>query len=988
MSTDNTLVAKYLLQLAQQNTSVSIITDIPSSQIPSYNAFLVALDAYPRVSVIPIYAGEDQLSSLSNILPYVGPNNTLSGFIAGSQVISQKLKPGTALCVNPYEGIDAKFDSVCGGLSAALTPNNFTVEQFTNLNPTRIDDSQTALLRRLQQSPIPFAIVLPNVLMSDILLGSGSGSLKTVLTQNNITVVSVGVGASAISGMQQGYVQHIIDNGEFFQGYFAVTQAFLFWQQSAKLANLAIWSGPRLYSKESLQQNGTLQQFYQYGANQISGFGASLNNTYNFTVATHASSLSSWGAGLRSGYYWSSVNTNSNIIEMITADTDATAQAAFIANVTNFNTPLITDGWIVTLSRWVAFDPVLEVAQAKNIPIVAMNTPGVFANTSVDLPNLLAMVTSDISTAMTRLTNLLKQKNPQATQLACMETDVTDVTQSDCYNAIPESTRLGLNFTFLPLVDGNNLISAQIITAYVKLFPQTTKFLFIDRPGLCLGIDVLEENGFGVGLGKSALYGAFDAADCVIQVQQQSFLQSYFPAILLKSYQITGGYPFGNRPLKDPNDDVWPYLLSGPLFADASILTPTYVNCTSASPLASSLVLGPQNVQNFPYAEIAWPICDLRPYPQSLIPVVSISWGSANASAVMSVCIIVSAILFAGLIFIFVFQKHKEIMAISPLFCFLILKGMIILVLMAMLWIGDPAPWKCTLEIFLIPISYSLVLGSLFVKNWRIYRIFNNPSQSRKPISTPELLIFVSAIVFPNLILAIVWASIAPKFPVLVNMTDSSGQVSAHYECASSSPTTDTIFVSIFYAYNILLLCASAWIAVKTRNVGSGFSEASVISDYVIMFWFRVILLVYPCFVGFGLIFGQRLFNVLKGSVGTLAASTQRSSSVSNNNSGNGQVSMQLKSDKVISSQDKLKSGSCINMAKYKLVQAVNEKGRYALEFEEIMDKPSENSKGKITLKIDFYGEKDFTIWQQLFENTAVRANEGSSTRSRLMSKA
>ncbi|KAJ3335587.1 hypothetical protein HDU83_000191, partial [Entophlyctis luteolus] len=58
-------------------------------------------------------------------------------------------------------------------------------------------------------------------------------------------------------------------------------------------------------------------------------------------------------------------------------------------------------------------------------------------------------------------------------------------------------------------------------------------------------------------------------------------------------------------------------------------------------------------------------------------------------------------------------------------------------------------------------------------------------------------------------------------------------------------------------------------------------------------------------------------------------------------------------------------------MAKYKLVQAVNEKGRYALEFEEIMDKPSENSKGKITLKIDFYGEKDFTIWQQLFENTA-----------------
>ncbi|KAJ3335734.1 hypothetical protein HDU83_009944, partial [Entophlyctis luteolus] len=391
MSTDNTLVAKYLLQLAQQNTSVSIITDIPSSQIPSYNAFLVALDAYPRVSVIPIYAGEDQLSSLSNILPYVGPNNTLSGFIAGSQVISQKLKPGTALCVNPYEGIDAKFDSVCGGLSAALTPNNFTVEQFTNLNPTRIDDSQTALLTRLQQSPIPFAIVLPNVLMSDILLGSGSGSLKTVLTQNNITVVSVGVGASAISGMQQGYVQHIIDNGEFFQGYFAVTQAFLFWQQSAKLANLAIWSGPRLYSKESLQQNGTLQQFYQYGANQISGFGASLNNTYNFTVATHASSLSSWWAGLRSGYYWSSVNTNSNIIEMITADTDATAQAAFIANVTNFNTPLITDGWIVTLSRWVAFDPVLEVAQAKNIPIVAMNTPGAFANTSVDLPNLLAM---------------------------------------------------------------------------------------------------------------------------------------------------------------------------------------------------------------------------------------------------------------------------------------------------------------------------------------------------------------------------------------------------------------------------------------------------------------------------------------------------------------------------------------------------------------------------------------------------------------------
>ncbi|KAI9327826.1 7 transmembrane sweet-taste receptor of 3 GCPR-domain-containing protein [Zopfochytrium polystomum] len=218
----------------------------------------------------------------------------------------------------------------------------------------------------------------------------------------------------------------------------------------------------------------------------------------------------------------------------------------------------------------------------------------------------------------------------------------------------------------------------------------------------------------------------------------------------------------------------------------------------------------------------------------------------------------------------------------SPAFVAVILVGMLALELSALGWIGEFTAWKCHVETFVLPIAFSLLMGALFIKNYRLYKIFNNPYLMKSGLSNLELGLSVIAVVAPNLIVAIVWTIISPKQPKLTFVSLSSGQQSSYYLCASDSPKTDIIFLAVFYAYNIALVAATVWIAVVTRNVKAQLSESvyigyslynavatciilipllfvGIITDFMVLFWFRAVILLYPVAFGFGMLFGKRV---------------------------------------------------------------------------------------------------------------------------------
>ncbi|KAI8800367.1 7 transmembrane sweet-taste receptor of 3 GCPR-domain-containing protein [Cladochytrium replicatum] len=310
-----------------------------------------------------------------------------------------------------------------------------------------------------------------------------------------------------------------------------------------------------------------------------------------------------------------------------------------------------------------------------------------------------------------------------------------------------------------------------------------------------------------------------------------------------------------------------PQLLSGGFF-----------NCSAASP-GSTVVSGAIDITAFPFGESAFPVCDLQLVQAKGLTVFKTTWDSGSAIGVLFLAILVAIPIVAGMVVLTMKKDHKTIKAMSPTFVICMLVGMLGLDLLSLGEIGDPTSWKCALETFLIPIFFALILGCLILKNWRVYRIFNNANRGKMAISDAGPLIGVGVLLAPELILAIAWVSAAPKYPQLRAVNS---QVAA-YVCASDQPHVDSTFLGLFYAYNAILLITCAVLAFLTRNVSDAYSETSmigysvynacgtivvlvpllmagVINDPTVNLWFKAILLIYPTMFGFAILFGERLF--------------------------------------------------------------------------------------------------------------------------------
>ncbi|KAI9362888.1 hypothetical protein DFJ73DRAFT_540240 [Zopfochytrium polystomum] len=512
---DGSGLANFFVDLSLSKFHGTVITNIPSPKLPSTGPIQVSLSTYPNITVSPVSDGEEYLGSFKNILPYIGPNNTMTGIEAAKRVIMQDGWTNLVLCINPFQGLYAKYDAICVGAASAVPTGSGRIEVFTAFNVDQVATARASLLERINQEPYPTAIIAPESTISDILFGSGSADLTAEIQRKNISVVAVGISENAVAAMKRGIVAHIIDNGEYLQGYLAVVQAYLFSLQRARLANSVILSGPTVYSRSTLDASGHLDAFYAHAAAHIAGFETTHANGYTFTVATHASAASAFWAGMRSGSQWSAVNTNSTVIEMVTLSTDAATQAAFIRNVSIHNDPVKSDGWTVSLSRWAAFVPQLIEADKRNIPIVGVNTWGNYDVTSTNLSRIMAFVAFDEYTAMHQLTKFLLGKNPGATQGICMDENAEDPTTASCAAFVDIAKEKGINFTYLNLPE-NSAAATLLIDKALAWFPPSAKFVIVDRIGKCWIHASLRKAKFSIGTGGQAVVGTFDSDPCVV----------------------------------------------------------------------------------------------------------------------------------------------------------------------------------------------------------------------------------------------------------------------------------------------------------------------------------------------------------------------------------------------------------------------------------------------------------------------------------------
>lgn len=195
-----------------------------------------------------------------------------------------------------------------------------------------------------------------------------------------------------------------------------------------------------------------------------------------------------------------------------------------------------------------------------------------------------------------------------------------------------------------------------------------------------------------------------------------------------------------------------------------------------------------------------------------------VTYSSSGGLAVVLATILVQLILVGSMTIVFRFSKNKLVHASSPLFLGLILAGMVVALFANYAWIGDQTLGSCVAQKWLFYVGFAISFGSLLIKNWRLYMLFNDSTMQIIRITNKQLLGYVGAICSPFVLLLILWSAIDPPIP--------SASHHSGFWCASRSPAWE-------YIINILalfgLLCG-VFIAVVTRNLPSLYNEAKFIS--------------------------------------------------------------------------------------------------------------------------------------------------------------
>ncbi|KAJ3274781.1 hypothetical protein HDV01_001984 [Terramyces sp. JEL0728] len=157
--------------------------------------------------------------------------------------------------------------------------------------------------------------------------------------------------------------------------------------------------------------------------------------------------------------------------------------------------------------------------------------------------------------------------------------------------------------------------------------------------------------------------------------------------------------------------------------------------------------------------------------------------------------------------------------------------------------IDIPTKMSCTVDSVVLPITFTIYYGIMFVKNYRIYSIFMKPTE-RKKFSHVVTICLGIAFSFPIAIIVLVWNVVDSPKPVPQTVTKG---IYA-WTCSSTLATFQNNIVMAISIYCAVVLGCNLYIAFKTRSIPSRFSETKMItlSIYNSICLFAIAILLSP----------------------------------------------------------------------------------------------------------------------------------------------
>lgn len=221
-------------------------------------------------------------------------------------------------------------------------------------------------------------------------------------------------------------------------------------------------------------------------------------------------------------------------------------------------------------------------------------------------------------------------------------------------------------------------------------------------------------------------------------------------------------------------------------------------------------------------------------------------YNDAMAAVAFGLIIFKMLITVAVIIFIILKAKHPVIRRSSPIFCVLILVGMLCIELSFFFFCFEQSKAICHLDDWFVIVGVSLVVANLLAKSYRIYRIFHNRSAVAVKLSDWELLAFSAVTLAIAVVMMILYVTLGGGLDA-VNIQSDSDRLYVYVECQVPNDTFQLLFTIAFYAYFILLFCAAAVLAFLNRKVSNLYNESKAVGLTVYL-WLGLTILYAPIF--------------------------------------------------------------------------------------------------------------------------------------------
>jgi hypothetical protein len=191
--------------------------------------------------------------------------------------------------------------------------------------------------------------------------------------------------------------------------------------------------------------------------------------------------------------------------------------------------------------------------------------------------------------------------------------------------------------------------------------------------------------------------------------------------------------------------------------------------------------------------------------------------------------------------FFLVLIKREYFKYQAPIFCSMIIIGTLLGHASVWSFMAEFSDASCTINVWLINLSFVLVFACLALKTWRMWRVVGNKKLKVSVVTIADVMKMVGLFLFVELVLLILW-TIFDRPQALVVRDSVFGIEASTYHLVCKHPVGFFWYISIAYKATLLLL--GVFLTVKVRRLPPIFNDARQVGISIYVAAFTLVILI------------------------------------------------------------------------------------------------------------------------------------------------